>query len=135
MAIVNGQWNNHLRFHSSPETPPPLPPPGGKNRRFFEKSKNHPPNTGWKLVRWGGEGLGGSELVSAKGQKLRVIMKDINGCCQSARYAQSPPRYASSLRACLLLMTCTAQEAKYLHIAEAASGQSELPHSLILSNP
>ncbi len=120
MAIVNGQWNNELRFHSSPETPPPPPPPRGKNRRFFEKSKNHPPNTGWKLVVGGGRDWVGSELVSAKGQKLRVIMKPINGCCQSARYAQSPPRYASSLPACLLLMTCTAQEAKYLHICRSS---------------
>ncbi len=63
--------------------------------------KNRPPNTGWKLGGRMGRDWVGSELVSEKGQKLRVIVKPINGCCQSARYAQSPPRYASSLRACV----------------------------------
>jgi len=50
-------------------------------------------------------------------------------------HQDTPLHCLPAMPACLLLMTCTAQEAKYLHIAEAASGQSELPHSLISSNP
>jgi hypothetical protein len=66
MAIVNGQWNNHLRFHSSPENP----------RSFSE------PAVLWKIKEapaqhWletclgvgGGEGLSGVRAGKCKGSK------------------------------------------------------------------
>jgi hypothetical protein len=97
MAIVNGQWNNHLRFHTSPKNSRPFSEPA-----VLWKIKEAPAQHWLEtcLGVGGGRDWVGSELVSAKGQKLRVIMKPINGCCQRARYAQSPPRYASSLPAC-----------------------------------
>jgi hypothetical protein len=48
MAIVNGQWNNHLRFHSSPEKKQ-TNKQTKLNRRFFENQRTARPNTGWKL--------------------------------------------------------------------------------------